>query len=531
MILLLGMLLRPFRISLFVGVALATVPWAVHADGLPRGARPAMVYGGDREFAPYEFVGSDGLPHGLNVDLVRALGQLMGFSVEVRLLSWPEVRTGLEQDHTIDIAAMYGSSERATLVDFAVPHELVYHEIYIRRGRPAITNLEQLAGKNIIVQRGTLAHASAQRAIPNAHLVLVDSEPDALRLLASGQHDAAIVTQVVGRPFIQRHQLSNVIPTGPPVFAADYGFVVAKGRRDLVARLDQGLAILRANGEFDRIYARWIHPPPSLPTALRRARWFLLPIPLLIAIALSWSWLLQRRVAALTSDLRQQLAVRDEFVATAGHELHTPLTALAAQLDALATMPYDAQRTPQKIAATDRTVKRLIALCDRLVDVARLVGGELELDRTSADLSQLAEQVVARFEVEAERAGTTIVLTAPAPVRGHWDPMRLEQVLTNLVANALRYGLRSPVRVEVDVGEGRARLRVRDQGIGVAPDAQARIFERFERAAPSRQFGGLGVGLWLTRRIVEAHGGTICVESMPGRGATFTVLLPLEGAP
>jgi signal transduction histidine kinase len=132
--------------------------------------------------------------------------------------------------------------------------------------------------------------------------------------------------------------------------------------------------------------------------------------------------------------------------------------------------------------------------------------------------------VVERFEDEARRARCTIVLQAQ-PVRGRWDRTRLDQVLTNLLSNALKYGPEQPVLVRVESAGDRAVLSVQDRGIGISEADQRRIFQRFERAVPRRNYGGFGLGLWIVRQIVEALGGTVRVESVPGKGSTFTVEL------
>jgi signal transduction histidine kinase len=123
-------------------------------------------------------------------------------------------------------------------------------------------------------------------------------------------------------------------------------------------------------------------------------------------------------------------------------------------------------------------------------------------------------------------AGARLRLHAPLPVVGSWDRLRLEQVLTNLVTNALRYGRERPVEVRVEGTPAVARLQVCDEGIGIPEESQERIFGRFERAASGRNYGGLGLGLWLTRQLVEAMQGCVSVQSRPGEGSTFTVELP-----
>ena len=146
------------------------------------------------------------------------------------------------------------------------------------------------------------------------------------------------------------------------------------------------------------------------------------------------------------------------------------------------------------------------------------------------DLAALTRDTVGRMSEALARAGSEVKLLADATVPGKWDRVRLEQVVGNLLSNAAKYGRGQPVEVRVEQGlDGRARLVVKDHGIGIAPEDQARIFERFERAVSVRHYGGFGIGLWIVREIVQALGGTIEVESALGKGATFTVTLPRRG--
>lgn len=233
---------------------------------------------------------------------------------------------------------------------------------------------------------------------------------------------------------------------------------------------------------------------------------------------------------------QESVRLRDEFLAVAAHELKTPLAALKLQVDGIGRLlarpvaPAPAVLT-QRFAAVDRSVLRLSGLIDALLDLSRVSDGRLALERQPVDLVAIVHGVVAAFEHEAERARCAVTLAADeAELVGRWDPMRLEQVVTNLVSNALKYGDRKPVELRVGRGaDGSARLEVRDHGIGVAPEDQARIFERFERAVDDRNFGGFGLGLWIVRQLVEAHGGAVTVESARGEGATFVVDLPLSG--
>ena len=236
----------------------------------------------------------------------------------------------------------------------------------------------------------------------------------------------------------------------------------------------------------------------------------------------------QRR-AEHTLELAVQM--RDEFLGIASHELFTPITSLAVAIRGLResadSRAGEEQRT-RLFRNAERQVARLARLVQELLDVTRIDGGRMGLDVDDVDLCEVARDVLERFAPELERDGIDAALSADQPVVGRWDRTRLEQVATNLVGNAIKFGRGRPIRLTVSLVGGRGELAVRDQGIGIAKDQQALIFERFQRAVSSRHFAGLGLGLYITRQIIEAHGGTLGLDSVEGEGSTFMVRLPLD---
>lgn len=232
--------------------------------------------------------------------------------------------------------------------------------------------------------------------------------------------------------------------------------------------------------------------------------------------------------ARVLRDATAAASAREEFLHVASHELRGPVGTLALTLELLARDVEAGlrDRAAARLRAVGRQAQRLVRLSDTLLDVSRITAGRLELAVERADLAALARDVVARSAREAVEAGLEVSVDAPAPVPCLFDPARLDQVVTNLLSNALKYGGGSPVRIRVSSADGRARLEVVDRGIGIAPADQERIFGRFERAVSGRHYGGLGLGLWIVRRIVEAHAGVIAVRSAPGLGSTFVVELP-----
>lgn len=231
--------------------------------------------------------------------------------------------------------------------------------------------------------------------------------------------------------------------------------------------------------------------------------------------------------------LREAVRSRDEFLSIASHELKTPLTSLSLLTQgARRSMARDPQgalepvKVKKLILHTDKSVQRLTHLVDDMLDISRISTGKLTLSLEFFDLCEFVQEVASRLSVQAQEAQTSITVRTCGVLVGQWDRFRLEQVITNLLTNALRYGQGSPITLEVLHDCAHALIRISDQGMGVAPEDQERIFQRFERANTASALGGLGLGLYICREIVERHGGTIRVESTLGQGATFIVELP-----
>jgi PAS domain S-box-containing protein len=234
--------------------------------------------------------------------------------------------------------------------------------------------------------------------------------------------------------------------------------------------------------------------------------------------------------------LQRAVVHRDDFLSVASHELRTPLTSLKLELANLSRVAernegaVPPSRLAEKLEKIGGQADRLHRLINELLDVSRISAGRLDLEIEDVDLARLALEVGTRFQDEALRVGSELTIVATASVVGQWDRSRLEQVITNIVTNALKYGAGKPVHLSVEAGP-RARIVVRDQGMGIAPDDQRRIFERFERASSTRNFGGIGLGLWIVREIARALGGEVRVESALGQGSTFIVELPYQALP
>jgi PAS domain S-box-containing protein len=219
---------------------------------------------------------------------------------------------------------------------------------------------------------------------------------------------------------------------------------------------------------------------------------------------------------------------RDEFLSIASHELRTPLTTLQLRMKSLQGDFADSvdARVRRKLESSLRQGQRLIGLVDNLLDVSRIASGQITLQREAFDLSEVVRELVERFTENATAAGVKMEFRSEGNVRGTWDRLRVEQIAENLIGNAIKYAPNAPIVVTVSGEDATARLTVRDHGPGIAPEDLDRIFGPFERAVSTRNYGGLGLGLYIAYQNAIAHGGTIFVTSEPGAGATFIAELP-----
>jgi PAS domain S-box-containing protein len=247
---------------------------------------------------------------------------------------------------------------------------------------------------------------------------------------------------------------------------------------------------------------------------------------------------------AISAKLQEAVTARDEFLSTAAHELRTPLASLQLTVQGLlrsfdksakvaakvAGAIVPSQQVVGKLHMIEQMVRRQAKMIEDLLDVSRISAGRLQLELEPCDLLTVAREVVARFEDELKAAGCSLSLRGDEPVTGTWDRTRLDQVVTNLLSNAMKYGHDKPIEMSVESSGGCARVTVTDHGIGIAAQDLGRIFERFARAVPDQNYSGFGLGLWISRQIVEALGGVIRVSSELGVGSAFVVELPQADA-
>lgn len=235
------------------------------------------------------------------------------------------------------------------------------------------------------------------------------------------------------------------------------------------------------------------------------------------------------------AELRKAVQIRDEFLSIASHELKTPITPLQLQMQGFMRMietgrleTTSVEKLKYMLEISSSQVTRLSRFIDQLLDVSRLNEGRLSIQCEQARLSDIIRSVLEQLQHEIESSDCSVQLRLDDSIAGKWDRLRIEQVVVNLLTNAMKYAAGRPIQISTMHTDDNAVMMVRDQGIGIAKADHERIFGCYERAVPVANYGGLGLGLYISRQIVELHQGRIWVESEPGKGACFFVELPLS---
>lgn len=537
----------------------------------------AIIVGADRDYPPYEFLDKDGNPAGYNVELTRAIADVMGMTVEFRFGGWSDMRAGLAAG-TIDILQGISSSpERSRNIDFSPPHTIVHHAIFARRGTGPVSSLEGLRGREVIVFRGGIMHDTLLSMGFGPNLVLTDTPADALRLLASGKHDYAVVAMLPGMYLIRELHLTNLVPVARSVAAQRYCYGVRHGNAELLARFSEGLAILKQTGQYRKIYDRWlgVYEPPGFTTerALKYGAMVLLPLLAILAATVAWSRTLQRRVAERTQELAREAEERKRaleelrlhqaklvqadkmaslgiLVSGVAHEINNPNGLVLLNLPILRDVYHDAaellevryreggdftlgglpysrmrEEVPHMLEEMTAGATRIKHIVEELKDFAR----PDVVDRMEPfPLNSVVQAAVRLVEPSLRKATSHFSAhygTGLPPVRG--NPLRIEQVVVNLLINACQAlpdpGRAIAVATAHDCATGTVVLTIRDEGVGIPADHLSRLTDPF--FTTKRETGGTGLGLSISAGIVQEHGGSLSFESYPGAGTTATVRL------
>ena len=540
--------------------------------------RPVRI-GGDYNYPPYEYLDAAGLPTGYNVELTQAIARIMGMEVNIQLGSWAQMRQALDNGEIDVLMGMAHTSERLEEVDFSIPHAKVHQSIWVRKGNVTIKNVKDLAGKEVIVMKGSVMHDfMIDNAIP-ANLFMVETLADALRLLARGQHDCALVAKLPGEYLISELNFNNIQPIARPVVAQDYGFAAKKGNLEKLARFNEGLALLKKSGEYRTIREKWLGvlQPEPIPwiRIIRYSGVILGPLLLALIVSVLWSRTLKKQVALRTEELEREIVERKRaaeelqvrqkqllhadkmtslgiLVAGVAHEINNPNGLLQLSLPQLEKAYQDMQpildgyqqehgdfklgwfpysrmkeEIPVMLHEMLESSNRIRRIVDDLKEFSRRNDSGLD---DKVDMNTVVRAAL-RLMDNALRKATNhfkvdYAIGLPA-FRGNGH--RIEQVVVNLVLNACQ-ALTSKdqaihLRTYALPHTGMVVLEVRDEGEGIDSETLERITDPF--FTTKRETGGTGLGLSVSDGIIKAHQGRMEFSSVPGEGLRVRILLPI----
>jgi polar amino acid transport system substrate-binding protein len=574
------MSLRNGALALSALLLICVHPVPIQAQEMEVASPTAIVIGGDRDYPPYEFLDKDGKPAGYNVDLSRAIADVMGMQVEFRFGGWSEMRSALMQGSVDVLQGISYSGDRAKILAFSPPHTIINHAIFARKETLPVSTLEELRGKEIIVFQDGIMHDHLRSLGFAKELVLTDTPADALRLLASGKHDYAVIAMLPGMYIIREHKLSNLIPVAKSISTQRYCYAVRKGNEELLARFNEGLAILKKTGQYQEIYDKWLGvlgpPKVAWEKVVRYGAMVLIPLLVVLAGTVLWSRTLQKRVARRTGELALEVTERKRaleelrlhqdkliqadkmaslgiLVAGVAHEINNPNGLILLNMpiirevyqDAeeiletryheqgdftLGGLPYSRMRNevPHLLEEMQEGANRIKRIVEELKDFARQ---DTAAASDPVDFNGIVQAAV-RLVDSSIRAATNRFEASYAPelpmIPG--NAQRIEQVVVNLLLNACQALPDTERRIALatfhDPGAGTVVLRLSDQGTGINPEHIPHLTDPF--FTTKRETGGTGLGLSVSASIVKEHDGTLEFESAPGTGTTVTLTLPCD---
>lgn len=572
-------LIRSLIAVLLAGLLLLICSGWACAEEERGGAGLPIRIGGDYDYPPYEYLDEDGLPTGYNIELSQAIARVMGLEINIQLGSWGEMRQALEEG-TIDVLmGMAHTAERRSEVDFSSPHAKVHQSIWVRTDNDAIRTVEDLTGREIIVMKGSVMHDFVLENEIAADLFLVQTLADALKALASGAHDCALVAKLPGEYLLSELELDNVHPIARPLVAQDYGFAVKKGSLEQLAQFNEGLSLLKKSGEYRRIREKWLGvlQPEPIPwdNIIRYGAAVIGPLLFVLIIFVLWSRTLRKQVALRTEELEREIVERKRaaeelrvrqkqllhadkmtslgiLVSGVAHEINNPNGLIQLSLPQLSKAYRHMEPILEKHYREEgdfklgwfdysRMRKEIPNMLDEMLDssnrIKRIVEDLKDFARRNdsglddrVDLNAVTESALRLVDNALRKATTHFRVsygTDMPPFKGNGH--RIEQVIINLVLNACQALMSGDeaiwVRTFFDEESGMVAFEVRDQGCGLDEETLERITDPF--FTTKRESGGTGLGLSVSDGIVKDHQGHLEFTSRVGMGMTARLFLPL----
>ncbi len=539
--------------------------WFVSLDAWPDLHDPIIV-GGDYNFPPYEYVDKHGNPTGYNVELTRAIAEVMGMEIEIRLGDWDDMIGELKRGEVDVLQGMVASDERKKTFSFSSPHAIIHHSVFARVGTPAPDGLEGLANREVMVQNKSIMHEYLLQNQVNAIIFPVTAHVDALRALSSGEHDYALVANLPGLYLGKEFGLSNLALVGKPFTSQRYGYGVLKGNESLIAQFSEGLAILKNTGRQQAIYDKWLgvlEQPQTAPWQQFGLWAVIISILLLLitGVVMFWNHTLRTQVGKRTQELhqhQQQLIQADKMaslgilVSGVAHEINNPTGLLLLNLPLVNDAWRDSQKVLeahyQQVGDFELAGLKYSRLRDELPMVLEeMTGGATRIKRIVEDLKDFArhDAVDNDSPINVNDVVATAIRLVDTSIRKsthrflvdydknipliNVNAQRIEQIIINLILNACQALTSVDQKVSVTTAyikqSRKVTITVADEGSGIDKENLTKLTDPF--FTTKRDHGGTGLGLSVSAGIAKAYGGELIFSSKKNVGTQVRLELPV----
>jgi signal transduction histidine kinase len=512
---------------------------------------------GDSQFAPFEFNNEEGKPDGFSTELFATLMKRLDLKYDLKLEDWGDAQEQLQKDSIDVLIGMIYSEERAKIYKFGIPHFMVTYDI-VSRNDANYESIDQLKGKEIIVQYKDRAYEYLLSTGLTEQLLVVPDIATGLKMLSSGKGDAVILYGMTSYYFIRKLGLKNLHVHDAGLKPQSYSIVTNSKNEQLLYMLNAGLYQMKIDGSYDEIYNKWFGIYDK-----RKSNYIIwgsvILIVILIAIFLGISALLNRRVKLATEKLsmkqkeseklladlsienekRKQIEIelvkakekaessgsmKSAFLANMSHEIRTPLNVIVGFSELLETTD-DPKEKPEYIQIIKQNSDMLLRLINDILDISKIEAGKMELKYVTFDFSRVFDDAYVSLHQRCTRE--EVAFNKVNPYKNciiSFDKNRLLQILTNFVTNAIKYTSEGHITMGYQADKTGVKIYVEDTGIGLTPEKQKIVFDRFEKLDNVAQ--GTGLGLSITKAIVDLVHGKIGVESVEGKGSTFWAWIP-----
>jgi len=582
-------LLFPFSLLVLLMFGLVSL---VQADQTPIHAnkQQVVVFGGDYNYPPFEYLNAQGEPEGFNVDLVRALAREMGLQIKIELRSWPEVRNRLETGKIDAIIGMFNTPERDKKVDFTIPHFISSYSLFVRDGSD-IKEFDDIRNRKVILQLDDLGYDYVKEEGLTDQIITKANWAEILKSLARGEGDCAIVSRIQGVLFINDLKLENIHAVGQPILQQKYCAAVREGNSSLLAVLNEGLSTLKATGEYNVIYEKWFGVyEEKLVSREKLIRYAVLTTTFLVCVLLLvgvWIKMLRRQVRKKTLELQlelkerliteqrlleneQQLIAQNEeyetlneelnerneliqnineqlivarekaeesnrlksaFLANMSHEIRTPMNGIIGFSALLARKELSEEKRHQYFTLVNNNAQRLLTLLNDILDISKIETGQIVISKRPVLLHDIFAELKTIFHPQAKDKQIELIFSAPVgeKMELNTDKQRLFQVVANLIGNSLKFTQSGSIIFGFERERNSVLFFVKDTGRGIESEHLVTIFDRFNQGNSSNSNDGTGLGLAIAKSLVEMLGGTIWAKSEMGVGSEFFFTIPLNG--